>query len=82
MTAPFQLSALQPLTPADRVTFQRFGSGPTALPPFSRIHHAIQAWAANCPHATAVEHLGESVSYAELEHRADRLAGLLAGLED
>jgi D-alanine--poly(phosphoribitol) ligase subunit 1 len=80
VTAPFQLSALQPLTPADRVTFQRFGSGPTALPPFSRIHHAIQAWAAHCPHATAVEHLGESVSYAELEHRADRLAGLLAGL--
>ncbi|MBP2326074.1 amino acid adenylation domain-containing protein [Kibdelosporangium banguiense] len=77
MTAPFQLSALQELGPADRVAFQRFGCGPALEPPFGRIHHAIQAHAAERPHATAMEHLGACMTYGELDRRADQLAGML-----
>lgn len=80
MTAPFQLPALDQLPQADRVTFQRFGSGPTVLPPFSRIHHAIQAQATLCPHATAVEHLGTLMTYGELDRRSSVLAGMLVRL--
>ncbi|MFD8500096.1 amino acid adenylation domain-containing protein [Amycolatopsis sp. NPDC059657] len=78
MTPPFQLSALQDLKPADRSTFQRFGTGPAARPPFTRIHHAVRAHAVRHPWAVAVEHLGDTVTYGELDHRADLLAGTLA----
>jgi D-alanine--poly(phosphoribitol) ligase subunit 1 len=80
VTAPFQLSALQDLGPADRIAFERFCSGPVVVPPFSRIHHAIQAHAAEHPHETAIEHLGASMTYGELDRRADQLASVLGEL--
>lgn len=69
--------ALRGLPPHERVLFDRFGQGPRTPVPFTRVHHAIQARAAACPQAPAVEHLGESVTYAELDHRATALARLL-----
>jgi amino acid adenylation domain-containing protein len=80
VTAPFRPSALQDMEPADRIAFERFGSGPVVEPPFSRIHHAIQTHATEHPHATAMEHLGESMTYGELDRRADQLAGMLGEL--
>jgi non-ribosomal peptide synthetase component F len=80
VTPPFQLASLQNLVPADRIAFQRFVVGPTVRPPAGRIHHAIESWTTNRPHATAVEHHGTAMIYGELDHRAAMLAGTLVGL--
>ncbi|MEV6237650.1 amino acid adenylation domain-containing protein [Lentzea sp. NPDC051838] len=77
MTAVFQESALRDLPPADRALFQSFGAGPTRTPPFHHVHHAFEAQAARRPRGIAVEHLGRSLTYAELDARADLLAELL-----
>jgi D-alanine--poly(phosphoribitol) ligase subunit 1 len=77
VTAVFQESALRDLPPADRELFQSFGAGPIRTPPFHHIHHAFETQAARRPHWTAVEHLGESLTYAELDARAGLLAELL-----
>ena len=77
MTAVFQGSALSHLPPADRELFQSFGAGPIRTPPFHHIHHAFETQAARRPHVTAVEHLGESLTYAELDAKAALLAELL-----
>jgi amino acid adenylation domain-containing protein len=76
----FHRSALQGLPPGDRTLFQLFGSGPPVSPAFGHIHRAVEAQAARLPHAIAVEHLGASLTYRELDRRADRLAEVLADL--
>ncbi|MFC0112658.1 amino acid adenylation domain-containing protein [Kibdelosporangium aridum] len=80
MTAPFQLSVPHGLAPADRILFQRFGSGARVPVRHTRIHHAIEAQAAKHPRAIAVEHLGVCLTYQELGQRAERLAAHLAEL--
>jgi D-alanine--poly(phosphoribitol) ligase subunit 1 len=80
VTASFQLPALQGLATADRILFQRFGSGATVTPPFHRIHHAIEDQVIRRPTAIAAEYLGTRLTYRELDQRADRLAGLLIDL--
>lgn len=80
MTAVFEHSALYGLTQADQALFQRFGRGPSAEPGFTRIHHAVETWAARSPHATAVEHLDASISYRELDRMADGVAEALVEL--
>jgi amino acid adenylation domain-containing protein len=74
MTEP---NAVQGLPPDDRPLFRRFGRGPSVTPPFHRIHHAFEANAARSPHAPAVEHEGECVTYGELDHRANVVAASL-----
>ncbi|MFD9700287.1 AMP-binding protein [Lentzea sp. NPDC059081] len=73
----FRESALRDLTPADRALFQEFGAGPVRTPPFDRVHHAFEAHAARQPRVRAVEHLGASLTYGELDSRASLLAELL-----
>ncbi|WP_367128974.1 amino acid adenylation domain-containing protein [Saccharothrix sp. HUAS TT1] len=68
---------MQGLPPDDRPLFRRFGRGPSATPPFHRIHHAFEAHAARSPHARAVEHEGACVTYGELDHRANVAAAAL-----
>lgn len=77
MTAGFQDSALRDLSPVDRALFQSFGAGAIRTPPFDHIHHAVEKQAARHPAATAVTHLGESLTYAELDRRAELLAEFL-----
>ncbi|ONI90756.1 peptide synthetase [Saccharothrix sp. ALI-22-I] len=74
MTEP---SAVLGLPPDDRPLFRRFGRGPSATPPFHRIHHAFETHAARSPHAPAVEHEGNCVTYGELDHRANVVAASL-----
>ncbi|WP_167441427.1 amino acid adenylation domain-containing protein [Amycolatopsis vastitatis] len=71
--------SLPGLTPADRALFQRFGAGEPARVPFRGIHEAVLAQARFRPNALAVEHLGESLTYAELDRRSAALAAALAG---
>ncbi|MDX8142404.1 amino acid adenylation domain-containing protein [Lentzea sp. BCCO 10_0061] len=77
MTALFQESALCDLSPADRELFQAFGAGPVRTPPSDHVHHAFETHATRRPHLTAVEHLGESLTYGELDARASTLAEIL-----
>ncbi|MFJ5986589.1 AMP-binding protein [Lentzea sp. NPDC092896] len=77
MAAEFQESALRELSAADRALFRTFGAGPIRTPPFDHVHHAFETHAARRPDATAVEHLGESLTYAELDARAGLLAEYL-----
>src|SRR5687767_8642275 len=73
-------SALRGLTPRDQSLFQQFGVGPTAAVPHRLLHDAFEARAAEQPQATALVHLGASMSYGELDRQAERLADLLVEL--
>ncbi|WP_199549747.1 amino acid adenylation domain-containing protein [Streptomyces sp. N35] len=70
------MSHLMPEGPGADLT-GRFGRGPVVSLPYTRIHHAFEAWATAQPSAVAAEHLGESITYAELDRQADRLASRL-----
>ena len=60
--------------------FCSFGAGPVARVPHVAVHHAFEVQVAANPHAVAVEHLGDKITYAELERQANRLAARLAQL--
>ena len=77
MNAVFRDTALRDLPLPDRALFQSFGAGPIRTPPFHHVHHAVEKQAACHPDLVAVEHLGESITYAELNRRAELLAELL-----
>jgi D-alanine--poly(phosphoribitol) ligase subunit 1 len=70
---------LRHLSPTDQSRFELFGWGPTRPLPYSRIHQAFERWAADTPDAVAAEHLGETITYGELNSQANRLAARLAG---
>lgn len=69
---------LASLPPRDRELFVRFGHGPTEPVAYSHIHHAFEYWATITPDAIAVEHGDETITYRELDRRADQLAARLA----
>ncbi|MFI0445609.1 amino acid adenylation domain-containing protein [Actinomadura sp. 6N118] len=75
---PWSTPLLDHLSPEDRRLFRRFGQGPVRPVPHTRIHHAFEQQAAEIPHAVAVEHRDETITYGELDRRAGRLAVLLA----
>ena len=78
--APYVFSKedMSGLSPLDQLLFERFGQGPLAAVPYTCIHHAFEARAADNPQAVAAQHLEESITYEALNRQADRLAGLLA----
>ena len=57
-----------------------FAEGAQAQPAHAFAHAAFERQAALQPQAIALEHDGEQISYAELDHRADRLAHHLRSL--
>lgn len=65
---------LSHLSPRDRALFIQYGSGETIACPFSCLHHAFEYYAARQPDAIAVEHLGGSISYSQLDRSANALA--------
>ena len=66
------------LSARDALLFTGFGRGPTAPIPFPTVHAAFEAAADAHPLNLAVRHhTGASVTYAELERRANRLANSL-----
>jgi D-alanine--poly(phosphoribitol) ligase subunit 1 len=77
--APWPVGPLRHLSEEDRRRFQRFGQGPLEPVPYACVHHAIERWAAADPLAVAAEHLGETITYGELDRQANRLAARLAG---
>jgi amino acid adenylation domain-containing protein len=59
---------------------REFAEGAQAQPAHAFAHAAFERQAALQPQAIALEHDGEQISYAELDHRANRLAHHLRGL--
>ncbi|MFJ2176961.1 amino acid adenylation domain-containing protein [Streptomyces sp. NPDC087851] len=68
---------LDHLTPRDRELFRRFGHGPAVRVPHLLVHRAFEQQALAVPDAVAAEHRGTTVTYGELNRRADRLAAWL-----
>ena len=60
--------------------FTRFGVGPSVAPRFPTILAGFEHFAQRQPHAVAVEHAGEAISYGELNDAAARVAQRLADL--
>lgn len=72
-------TATNHLPDADRRLFRQFGLGPASTPQYRLIHRPIEEHAAARPDAVAAEHLGETLTYGELDRHAERLAAVLRG---
>jgi acyl-CoA synthetase (AMP-forming)/AMP-acid ligase II len=71
-------NGLEELPLADRVLFNKFSRGKDAHIPYGVVHHAFEAIAAANPTVTAVRHHdGTTISYRELNRRANVLANEL-----
>ncbi|KAI0269909.1 nonribosomal peptide synthetase 12 [Gloeopeniophorella convolvens] len=68
------------LSPQDQRLFAEFGFGQRRDPPFRCIHHAFEHHVAVRPESTAVEHLGDKLTYAELEQSANALGNRLRAM--
>ncbi|PHV07123.1 non-ribosomal peptide synthetase [Janthinobacterium sp. BJB412] len=73
------LSTLEILAPDERrQLLHDWNASAQLVPPQGSVHAMFEAQAARTPDAVAVRHLGRSVSYAELDGRANALARALA----
>lgn len=70
-------SMLHSLSLEDQRLFARFSFGTRQRAPFACVHHAFEHHAAAQPDAVAVEHLGDAITYAELDRQANILANHL-----
>lgn len=78
MDTSTSFSSLDNLSPSDRRLFNLFGRGEAANPPHSIVHHAFEAIASAHPDAVAVrQHDGATITYGELDRRANILANHL-----
>ena len=68
---------LRELSASDQARFVEFGVGLTVASPFQCIHHAFEFHARTQPDAVAVEDFEETITYAELDRRANCLASRL-----
>ena len=68
------LAELDVLTSGDRAELARLSSGPRAPGPFEPLHVMVERQVTRTPDATALLYEGTSVTYGELNGRANRLA--------
>jgi non-ribosomal peptide synthetase component F len=68
------LKAISNLSPEDQKLFVQYGFGSEEAVPFGCVHHAFAYHAASQPSAIAVEHLGESITYGDIDVKSSRLA--------
>ena len=73
----FSKQVIGNLSLLDQILFERFGQGPIVSPTHDIIHHGFEEYAKVQPQEIAVQHLGESITYGELDRQANRLAALL-----
>lgn len=72
--------AIANLSPEDQRLFVEYGFAEREPVPFDCVHHAFEFQAATRPSATAVEHLKDSITYAELNRKANGLAQQLRAM--
>ena len=75
-----ELPALATLAPRDASLFVTFGFGKHEVPPFRCLHHAFEHHASRQPGAVAVEHFDDSITYGELDRKANGLARRLRSM--
>ncbi|MFJ8980633.1 amino acid adenylation domain-containing protein [Streptomyces sp. NPDC102282] len=68
---------LDPLAPGERALLLGQGRGAERIHPAPTAPEAVRQWASRTPHAIAVRDAHTSLTYAELDARADALAQLL-----
>ncbi|MEU6577526.1 amino acid adenylation domain-containing protein [Streptomyces sp. NPDC046805] len=68
---------LDPLVPGERERLLRQGRGAEGAPAAPTVPQAVRAWAARTPEAVAVRDAHTTLTYAELDARADALAQVL-----
>ncbi|EKM49537.1 uncharacterized protein PHACADRAFT_153957 [Phanerochaete carnosa HHB-10118-sp] len=64
----------------DSSLFHRFGFGQREQPPFHCVHHAFEHHARRDAQAIAAKHLGNAITYGELDRRANALAHRLRAM--
>lgn len=64
----------------DASLFHRFGFGRREQPPFRCVHHAFEHHVLRDPEAVAVSHLGDKITYGDLDRRANALAHRLRAM--
>lgn len=70
--------SIENLSTKDKEKFNLFSRGPKFNTPYKIIHHAFEAVASSYPDAIAIQHFdGTSMSYSELDQRANSLANEL-----
>lgn len=78
LQTPPPFHSTENLSPEDRQLFNLYGRADIVTPPFSLVHHAFEAVASVHPQAVAVQqHDGVSITYGELDRRANLLANHL-----
>ncbi|KAJ2986343.1 hypothetical protein HDV02_006761, partial [Globomyces sp. JEL0801] len=71
------MNSLMTLNEKELQTLVEFGTGPKADIRYECAHHAFEEIARNEPHLIAVEHEDRSITYGELNERAEEIACLL-----
>jgi aspartate racemase len=71
------VSRLPVLTAPERIEIESWNDTAAPYPSQLCMHELVEAQAARTPHAVAVEHSGRSLTYAELDARANQLAHYL-----
>lgn len=67
-------AVLDQLSLSDRDFFNEYSFGKTQPSPFSCVHHAFEFHALSYPQLLAVDNLGDTITYAELDRQANCLA--------
>lgn len=70
----FLKNKLKHLSPKEQKQFESFGQGPVVAPEYSLIHQAFENFALLQPKALAATHLDQSISYGELDQKANQMA--------
>ncbi|KAA1469841.1 nonribosomal peptide synthetase 12 [Dentipellis sp. KUC8613] len=69
-----RVAAIDHLSPDHQRLFVEFGVGTRQSPEFECVHHAFEARARTQPDAIAAEHLGDTITYSQLDRCGNRLA--------
>ena len=77
MSSSGNFQSISTLSNEDQVLFAKFAYGPAVTPPHSLVHEAFENQVDTYPSAIAAKHAGNTITYAELDLAANRLANYL-----
>ena len=80
MSSSFNIHPISNLSSEEQALFNQFGCGPSVPVPFSTVHEAFEHAVDTYPLSVAAKYAGSSITYAELDQKANRLANHLIGL--